>query len=150
MEPKSCARCLLVERQLVRKQEKWLYCGVQQGRKGLYCDQGRKWLYCDVQQGRKWLYCDVQQGRKWLYCDVQQGRKLLYCDVQQGRKWLYCDVQQERKWLYCDVQQGKSGCIGMVCCAADVLEGRGLVQVAITVAELLKFHQPRSPAHSTP
>ncbi|KAG8297238.1 negative regulation of T cell migration [Homalodisca vitripennis] len=35
----------------------------------------------------------------------------------------------------------------MVCCAGDVLEGRGLVQVAITVAELLRFHQPRSPAH---
>ncbi|XP_052129098.1 leucine-rich repeat and calponin homology domain-containing protein isoform X2 [Frankliniella occidentalis] len=36
----------------------------------------------------------------------------------------------------------------LVCCAADVLEGRGLVQVAITVAELMRFHTPRSPAHS--
>ncbi|PNF42804.1 hypothetical protein B7P43_G13605 [Cryptotermes secundus] len=36
---------------------------------------------------------------------------------------------------------------GLICCASDVLEGRGLVQVAITVAELLKFHHPRSPAH---
>uniref|UniRef100_A0A1B6BZY8 Calponin-homology (CH) domain-containing protein n=1 Tax=Clastoptera arizonana TaxID=38151 RepID=A0A1B6BZY8_9HEMI len=35
----------------------------------------------------------------------------------------------------------------LVCCAGDVLEGRGLVQVAITVGELLRFHQPRSPAH---
>ncbi|XP_021927776.1 leucine-rich repeat and calponin homology domain-containing protein 1 isoform X3 [Zootermopsis nevadensis] len=39
---------------------------------------------------------------------------------------------------------------GLICCASDVLEGRGLVQVAITVAELLKFHQPRSPAHIIP
>ncbi|XP_069692233.1 leucine-rich repeat and calponin homology domain-containing protein isoform X2 [Periplaneta americana] len=39
---------------------------------------------------------------------------------------------------------------GLICCASDVLEGRGLVQVAITVAELLKFHQPRSPAHLIP
>lgn len=39
---------------------------------------------------------------------------------------------------------------GLICCASDVLEGRGLVQVAVTVAELLKFHQPRSPAHITP
>jgi len=38
----------------------------------------------------------------------------------------------------------------LICCASDVLEGRGLVQVAVTVAELLKFHQPRSPAHITP
>lgn len=35
----------------------------------------------------------------------------------------------------------------LVCCAGDILEGRGLVQVAITVGELLRFHQPRSPAH---
>jgi hypothetical protein len=39
---------------------------------------------------------------------------------------------------------------GLICCASDVLEGRGLVQVAITVAELLKFHHPRSPAHIIP
>lgn len=36
----------------------------------------------------------------------------------------------------------------LLCCAGDVLEEKGLVQVAITVSELLKFHQPRSPAHS--
>lgn len=35
----------------------------------------------------------------------------------------------------------------LVCCAADVLEGKGLVQVAITVTELLRFHSPRSPLH---
>ncbi|KAK7793709.1 hypothetical protein R5R35_007868 [Gryllus longicercus] len=35
----------------------------------------------------------------------------------------------------------------LICCASDVLEGRGTVQVAITVTELLKFHQPRSPTH---
>lgn len=28
----------------------------------------------------------------------------------------------------------------LVCCAADILEGRGAVQVAITVVELIKFH----------
>lgn len=38
----------------------------------------------------------------------------------------------------------------LVCCAADVLEGRGLVQVAITVAELLRFQSPKSPLHSVP
>ena len=27
-----------------------------------------------------------------------------------------------------------------MCCAADVLEGKGAVQVAITVSELLRFH----------
>ncbi|XP_022914358.1 leucine-rich repeat and calponin homology domain-containing protein isoform X2 [Onthophagus taurus] len=37
----------------------------------------------------------------------------------------------------------------LICCAADVLEGRGLVQVAITVTELLRFHSPRSPMHTT-
>lgn len=31
----------------------------------------------------------------------------------------------------------------LICCAADILEGKGLVQVAITVVELLKF-QPNS------
>lgn len=36
----------------------------------------------------------------------------------------------------------------LVCCPSDVLEGRGLVQVAITVGELLRFHQPRSPIHA--
>ncbi|XP_053697000.1 leucine-rich repeat and calponin homology domain-containing protein isoform X3 [Sabethes cyaneus] len=40
----------------------------------------------------------------------------------------------------------------LLCCAADVLEGRGIVQVAITVVELLKFHNPansvRSPTRS--
>ncbi|XP_044268150.1 leucine-rich repeat and calponin homology domain-containing protein isoform X2 [Tribolium madens] len=36
----------------------------------------------------------------------------------------------------------------VVCCAADVLEGRGLVQIAITVTELLRFHSPRSPLHN--
>ncbi|XP_050302800.1 leucine-rich repeat and calponin homology domain-containing protein isoform X2 [Anthonomus grandis grandis] len=36
----------------------------------------------------------------------------------------------------------------LVCCAADVLEGKGLVQVAVTVMELLRFHSPRSPLHS--
>ncbi|XP_063245066.1 leucine-rich repeat and calponin homology domain-containing protein isoform X4 [Bacillus rossius redtenbacheri] len=36
---------------------------------------------------------------------------------------------------------------GLICCASDVLEGRGLVQVAITVVELLRFFQPRSPGH---
>jgi hypothetical protein len=38
----------------------------------------------------------------------------------------------------------------LVCCAADVLEGRGLVQIAITVTELLRFHSPRSPLHTNP
>ncbi|EEB19708.1 calponin homology domain containing protein, putative [Pediculus humanus corporis] len=37
----------------------------------------------------------------------------------------------------------------MICFASDVLEGRGLVRVSITVAELLKFHTPKSPAHNT-
>ncbi|XP_046402366.1 leucine-rich repeat and calponin homology domain-containing protein-like isoform X2 [Ischnura elegans] len=32
---------------------------------------------------------------------------------------------------------------GMVCCASDIVEGRGLVRVAITVAELLRFHPSR-------
>lgn len=36
----------------------------------------------------------------------------------------------------------------LVCCAADVLEGRGLVRVAITVSELLRFQPPKSPGHS--
>ncbi|KAJ3656998.1 hypothetical protein Zmor_016034 [Zophobas morio] len=36
----------------------------------------------------------------------------------------------------------------LLCCAADVLEGRGLVQIAITVTELLRFHCPKSPLHS--
>jgi len=30
-----------------------------------------------------------------------------------------------------------------MCAAADVLEGKGTVRVAITTSELLKFHQPR-------
>lgn len=29
-----------------------------------------------------------------------------------------------------------------MCCAADVLEGKGIVQVSITVMELLRFHIP--------
>ncbi|CAO1348872.1 unnamed protein product [Diamesa hyperborea] len=33
----------------------------------------------------------------------------------------------------------------LMCCAADVLEGRGLVQVAITVSELVKFQQSTPP-----
>ncbi|XP_053673805.1 leucine-rich repeat and calponin homology domain-containing protein [Anopheles nili] len=36
----------------------------------------------------------------------------------------------------------------LLCCAADVLEGRGVVQVAITVVELLKFHSPASNVRS--
>lgn len=39
----------------------------------------------------------------------------------------------------------------LICCAADILEGRGVVQVAITVVELLKFHSNsgiKSPTHS--
>ncbi|XP_058057136.1 leucine-rich repeat and calponin homology domain-containing protein isoform X2 [Anopheles bellator] len=36
----------------------------------------------------------------------------------------------------------------LLCCAADVLEGRGTVQVAITVVELLKFHNPASNVRS--
>ncbi|XP_050439226.1 uncharacterized protein LOC126844842 [Adelges cooleyi] len=36
----------------------------------------------------------------------------------------------------------------MICCAVDILEGKGIVQVAITVAELLKFHTPKSPSQS--
>lgn len=36
----------------------------------------------------------------------------------------------------------------LICCAADILEGRGVVQVAITVVELLKFHSGiKSPTH---
>lgn len=31
-----------------------------------------------------------------------------------------------------------------MCCAADVLEGKGVVQVSITVTELLRFHTPNS------
>lgn len=30
----------------------------------------------------------------------------------------------------------------LICCAADILEARGVVQIAITVVELLKFHTP--------
>ncbi|KAG5890377.1 Leucine-rich repeat and calponin homology domain-containing protein, partial [Gonioctena quinquepunctata] len=37
----------------------------------------------------------------------------------------------------------------LLCCSADVLEGKGLVQVAVTVTEVLKFHSPRSPLHSS-
>uniref|UniRef100_A0A182K0K0 Calponin-homology (CH) domain-containing protein n=1 Tax=Anopheles christyi TaxID=43041 RepID=A0A182K0K0_9DIPT len=36
----------------------------------------------------------------------------------------------------------------LLCCSADVLEGRGTVQVAITVVELLKFHNPASNVRS--
>lgn len=42
----------------------------------------------------------------------------------------------------------------LICCAADILEGRGVVQIAITVVELMKFHIPgsstgiKSPTHS--
>lgn len=36
----------------------------------------------------------------------------------------------------------------LLCCAADVLEGKGLVQIAITVTELVRFHGPKSPVHS--
>ncbi|XP_015610286.2 leucine-rich repeat and calponin homology domain-containing protein 3 isoform X2 [Cephus cinctus] len=37
----------------------------------------------------------------------------------------------------------------LVCCASDVLEGgRGVVRVAVTVSELLRFHQTRSPLHA--
>ncbi|KAL3283321.1 hypothetical protein HHI36_006469 [Cryptolaemus montrouzieri] len=36
----------------------------------------------------------------------------------------------------------------LLCCAADVLEGKGLVQIAITVTELVRFHSPKSPIHS--
>lgn len=32
----------------------------------------------------------------------------------------------------------------LMCCAADVLEGKGIVQVSITVMELLRFHVPNS------
>ena len=36
-----------------------------------------------------------------------------------------------------------------MCCASDILEGgRGVVRVAVTVAELLRFHQSRSPVHT--
>lgn len=35
-----------------------------------------------------------------------------------------------------------------MCCAADVLEGRGLVQVAITVVELVKYASTGTPVHS--
>lgn len=28
----------------------------------------------------------------------------------------------------------------LICCAADILEGKSVVQVAITVCELLRFH----------
>lgn len=38
----------------------------------------------------------------------------------------------------------------LICCAADILEARGVVQVAITVVELLKFHSNsgiKSPTH---
>lgn len=31
-----------------------------------------------------------------------------------------------------------------MCCAADVLEGKGAVQVSITVSELLRFHTPNN------
>ncbi|XP_033356250.1 leucine-rich repeat and calponin homology domain-containing protein isoform X2 [Bombus vosnesenskii] len=38
----------------------------------------------------------------------------------------------------------------LVCCASDVLEGgRGVVRVAVTVSELLRFHQSRSPLQTT-
>uniref|UniRef100_A0A182NP00 Calponin-homology (CH) domain-containing protein n=1 Tax=Anopheles dirus TaxID=7168 RepID=A0A182NP00_9DIPT len=43
----------------------------------------------------------------------------------------------------------KEQCTGnLLCCAADVLEGRGIVQVAITVVELMKFHNPASNVRS--
>ncbi|XP_063702398.1 leucine-rich repeat and calponin homology domain-containing protein [Culicoides brevitarsis] len=34
----------------------------------------------------------------------------------------------------------------LICCAADILEGRGVVQIAITVVELLKFHGTLAPS----
>lgn len=38
----------------------------------------------------------------------------------------------------------------LVCTASDVLEGRGLVQVAVTVTELVRFHSPRSSVNQIP
>lgn len=32
----------------------------------------------------------------------------------------------------------------LICCSSDVLEGKGVVQVSITVSELLRFHSPNS------
>ncbi|XP_049866891.1 uncharacterized protein LOC126367429 [Pectinophora gossypiella] len=41
--------------------------------------------------------------------------------------------------------------VKLMCCAADVLEGKGTVQVAITVTELLRRHNSRtSPPHAAP
>lgn len=38
----------------------------------------------------------------------------------------------------------------LVCCSSDVLEGRGLVQIAITVAELVRFHpNSKFPLHTS-
>ncbi|XP_034938799.1 leucine-rich repeat and calponin homology domain-containing protein isoform X2 [Chelonus insularis] len=38
----------------------------------------------------------------------------------------------------------------LICCASDILEGgRGMVRVAVTVAELLQFHQTRSPSNNS-
>ncbi|EFN88861.1 Leucine-rich repeat and calponin-like proteiny domain-containing protein 3 [Harpegnathos saltator] len=40
--------------------------------------------------------------------------------------------------------------LNLVCCASDVLEGgRGVVRVAVTVSELLRFHQTRSPLQTS-
>ncbi|XP_050530676.1 leucine-rich repeat and calponin homology domain-containing protein isoform X2 [Daktulosphaira vitifoliae] len=36
----------------------------------------------------------------------------------------------------------------LICCAVDILEGKGIVQIAITVAELLKFYTPKSPSQT--
>ncbi|XP_058789032.1 leucine-rich repeat and calponin homology domain-containing protein isoform X2 [Phymastichus coffea] len=37
----------------------------------------------------------------------------------------------------------------LLCCTSDVLEaGRGIVRIAVTVAELLRFHQTRTPLHT--
>uniref|UniRef100_A0A182W8P1 Calponin-homology (CH) domain-containing protein n=1 Tax=Anopheles minimus TaxID=112268 RepID=A0A182W8P1_9DIPT len=104
--------------------------------------------------GRKILNCESSTVTSVGVCTTPEKKMVETEELYEGNDATLSAIVNNRRPQSDHPMISTILCLGtflftnLLCCAADVLEGRGIVQVAITVVELLKFHNPASNVRS--
>ncbi|CAD7078954.1 unnamed protein product [Hermetia illucens] len=90
----------------------------------------------------------VNEGRDNCKINGFDSSSYSYCNELNSKDFKYDIAEVNNLNITKQPRAGEMTAFGkesnMMCCAADVLEGKGAVQVAITVGELFRFHKTNS------